>query len=205
MVFHVKQPPADPIERYRALLERYHGTLDLLSDRGLAEVDRLLAEAERYVAVVRRVAPEARTVLDVGSGAGLPGVVLAVRLPGCRLVLTERRRKRASFLALVAGQLGLSNVEVEHGDVERLEGVSADVVVAQAVGTLAEVVRLTRGVAGGGAVYVSRKGPDWRNELAVLEREVGTAVAVVAEEALGHRGTLVALRLGGGAACRSSA
>ena len=204
MAFHVKQSPAEAIGQYRALLERYHRTLDLLSDRGLREVDRLLEEAERYAAVVRRVAPGARTVVDVGSGAGLPGIVLAVRLPECRLVLAERRRKRASFLTLVAGQLGLTNVEVAHGDVSELRGVSADVVVAQAVGTLAEVVRLTRGVAADGAVYVSRKGPDWRGELQALRNEVGTAVAVVAEEALEHRGTLVALRFAGGAACPSS-
>ncbi|MEJ2358232.1 MAG: class I SAM-dependent methyltransferase [Deinococcales bacterium] len=201
----MKQPATDAIERYRALLERYHRTLDLLSDRGLAELDRLLGEAERYVAVVRRVAPEARTVLDVGSGAGLPGIVLAVRLPQCRVVLAERRRKRASFLTLVSGQLGLRNVEVAKGDVARLQGLRADVVVAQAVGTLAEVVRLTRGVASPSAVFLSRKGPDWREELRTLRDEVGTAVAVVAEEPLEHRGTLVALRFAGGPACPSSA
>jgi len=201
----VKLSPAEAIERYRELLERYHPTLDLLSDRGLAELERLLAEADRYAAVVARVAPGARTVLDVGSGAGLPGVVVAVRCPGSRVVLSERRRKRASFLTLVAGQLGLGNVEVREGDVTGLVGLEADVVVAQAVGTLLEVVRLTKGVALPGAVFVSRKGPGWRYEVDEVEAELGAPVAVVAEEALGHRGTLVALRLAGGAVCRSSA
>ncbi len=205
MVFHVKLSQAEAIARYRGLLERYHPTLDLLSDRGLADLDRLLAEAERYAGVVARVAPAARTVLDVGSGAGLPGVVLAVRLPGHRVVLSERRRKRASFLALAVGQLGLDNVDVVPGDVTALAGLDAEVVVAQAVGTFVEVVRLTRGVARAGAVFVSRKGPEWRQEVDALEAEVGASVAVVAEEALGHRGTLVGLRLAGGAACPSSA
>jgi len=204
-VFHVKLSPAEAIARYRGLVERYHSTLDLLSDRGLAEMDRLLAEAERYAAVVARVAPGARTVLDVGSGAGLPGVVLAVRLPGVRVVLSERRRKRASFLALVVGQLGLDNAEVEHGDVAALTGLEADVVVAQAVGTFREVVGLTKGVALPDAVFVSRKGPAWRREVEDLGAGGGASVAVLAEEALGHRGTLVALRIAGGAACPSSA
>lgn len=201
----MKRSPAEAIDRYRGLLERYHATLDLLSDRGLAELDRLLAEADRYAEVVARVAPLPRTVLDVGSGAGLPGIVLALRLPQSRVVLSERRRKRASFLTLAVGQLGLGNVDVVPGDVGDLVGLDADVVVAQAVGTFVEVVRLTRGVARRDAVLVSRKGPEWRREVAQLEAEVETSVAVVAEEALGHRGTLVALRFAGGAACPSSA
>ena len=201
----MKQSPAEAIARYRALLERYHRTLDLLSGRGLAEVERLLAEADRYAAVVNAVAPGVQTLVDVGSGAGLPGVVLGVRLPGCRVILSERRRKRANFLTLVVGQLGLDNVEVAPGDVAGLRGLGADVVVAQAVGSFREVVRITRDVARPDAVLLSRKGPAWRREVEELEADFGTAVAVVAEEPLGHRGSLVALRFAGGAACPSSA
>ncbi len=204
-MFHVKRSPADAIARYRELLERYHTTLDLLSDRGLAEVGRLLAEADRYAAVVTAVAPGARTLVDVGSGAGLPGVVLGVRLPGCRVILSERRRKRSNFLSIVVGQLGLENVEVVPGDVAGLSGLGADVVVAQAVGSFRDVVRITRDVARPDAVLISRKGPAWRREVEELEADGETAVAVVAEEPLGHRGTLVALRFAGGAACPSSA
>ncbi len=186
------------LQRYRALLERYHRTLDLLSDRGLAEIDRWLAEAEAYAEVIERVAPEGRVVLDLGSGAGLPGVVLAVRLPERRIVLTERRRKRATFLTMVVGQLGLTNAEVAQGDVRELHGVEADVVVAQAVADLATVVDLTAHLRTPEAVVVSRKGPGWRDEVAAVAAESGKAVTVVAEEPLGHRGTLVALRIAGG-------
>ncbi|HKI59360.1 MAG TPA: RsmG family class I SAM-dependent methyltransferase [Trueperaceae bacterium] len=201
----MKHDPADALGRYRELLRRYHGTLDLLSDRGLEEVDRLIAEAGRYAEVVARVAPTPGTLLDVGSGAGLPGLVLALRLPRWRVVLTERRRKRASFLTLAVGHLGLENVEVVHGDVGAVEGVRAKVVVAQAVGTFAEVYRITRGVQAEQVVLVSRKGPEWRLEADALAAECGTAVAVLAEEPLEHRGTLAALGLAGGRICRSSA
>jgi len=201
----VERSPAEAVARYRALLERYHTTLDLLSDRGLADLDRLLAEADRYAAMVAAVAPGARTLVDVGSGAGLPGVVLGVRLPACRVILSERRRKRANFLTIVAGRLGLGNLEVVPGDVADLRGIEADVVVAQAVGSFLDVVRITRGVARADAVLVSRKGPAWQREVEDIEAGTGAAVAVVAEEPLGHRGTLVALRIAGGAACPSSA
>lgn len=201
----MKHGSADALARYRELLRRYHGTLDLLSDRGLADIDRLIAEAERYARVVQRVAPATGTLVDVGSGAGLPGVVMALRLPGWRVVLTERRRKRASFLALATGQLGLENAEVVHGDASGLAGLRADVVVAQAVGTFVDVYRATRGVHAGRVVLVSRKGLEWRAEADALAAECGAAVAVLADEPLEHRGRLVALGLVGGRSCRSSA
>ncbi len=200
----MKLSPPEALGRYRALLDRYHRTLDLVSDRGLGDLDRLLAEADRYADVVGRVAPDARTLLDVGSGAGLPGVVLGVRLSGVRVVLSERRRKRAAFLTLVCAQLGLDNVEVVQGDVTELVGLDAEVVVAQAVGTFEEVAWLTRRARRVGSVLLSRKGPSWRDEVAAVEAAVGAAVTVVAEEPLGHRGTLVALRFAGGTACPSS-
>jgi 16S rRNA (guanine527-N7)-methyltransferase len=195
---------AEALERYRELLQRYHGALDLLSDRGLEELDRLMGEAERYAATVRLLGRPEGTLLDVGSGAGLPGVVLALRLPGWRVILSERRRRRASFLTLVAGQLALANVEVFRGDVRRLSGVRVDVVVAQGVASFAEVYAMTRAVHAGEVVLMSRKGPEWRLEADALAAGCSAAVAVVAEEALEHRGTLVALRLAGGHACRSS-
>lgn len=204
-MFHVKPSAADRVARYRELLARYHRTLDLMSDRGLADLGRLLEDAERYVQVVRSQLRGGGTVVDVGSGAGLPGMVLAVRLESCRVVLCERRRKRAAFLTLASAQLQLENVEVVEGDVASLEGLGADVVVAQGVGRIAQVVRMTRSVARPGATWVSRRGPDWQAEVAWAEAELGEALAVVAREALGHRGTLVALRLAGGRACPSSA
>lgn len=200
----MKPSAAEAIARYRELLGRYHRTLDLMSDRGLADVERRLNEAERYAEVAGRYAPDGGTVLDVGSGAGLPGIVVALRLPRCRVVLSERRRKRVAFLRLVVGQLGAENAEVVEGDVAGLAGLGAAVVVAQAVDTFATVVRLTRSAARPDAVWLSRKGPEWQQELAAAEAEAGAALTVVALEPLEHRGSLVALRRAGGPACPSS-
>ena len=54
-------------------------------------------------------------MIDLGSGAGLPGVPLAIVRPGTRFVLAERRRSRAAFLEVVADRLPLANVEVYAG------------------------------------------------------------------------------------------
>jgi len=213
---------------YIELLTRYHGTLDLLSGKGLDDVDRLVAEAVGYAEIVEEVAGGRATVLDVGSGAGLPGIVMAASLPDARFVLVERRRRRGAFLELAASRLGLGNVTVVKGDVRRLDDVCADVVTAQAVAQMAEVVRLTRHLHNDPCYVISRRGPDWPEEIApvteLLTAEVSakngagsgstggsaafagnaTAVAVAVERRLDHRGSLIALRLTGGPACRSS-
>ncbi|MDR1970858.1 MAG: 16S rRNA (guanine(527)-N(7))-methyltransferase RsmG [Treponema sp.] len=58
-------------------------------------------------------------IADVGSGAGLPGIPLAIALPECRVTLIERMGRRAGFLRNTAAVLGLGNVEVEEGEMEK--------------------------------------------------------------------------------------
>lgn len=158
------------IEAYRGLLHRFHRTLDLMSPRAYADLDRFLAEAERYAQAVVELAPRAGVVLDLGSGAGLPGVVVAARLTGREVWWVERRRRRAAFLAQVAAEAGLTSVRVVADDGRRVVppalGVAA--VTAQAVGTLAEVAKATRHLWGPRVLLVSRKGPDWDEEVAAL-------------------------------------
>jgi 16S rRNA (guanine527-N7)-methyltransferase len=200
----------EAIGAYRALLERYHRTLDLLSPAGYADIERHLAEAERYAAAVGELAAEAGPVLDLGSGAGLPGVVVAARLAPREVWWVERRRRRATFLTQVAAQARLASVRVIGDDVRRLapppDGVAA--VTAQAVGTLREVASLTRPLWGPRVLVVSRKGPDWRTEVGELgawwredrnaAEEGWAAPRVLRAEPLGTRGTLVAVELRGG-------
>ena len=61
-----------------------------------------------------------QTAYDLGSGAGLPGVAVAIALPGLRVTLVESRLPRAAFLQLVADRLGLTNVSVSNQRVEAL-------------------------------------------------------------------------------------
>jgi len=195
---------------YRTLLERYHRTLDLLSPAGYANIERHLAEAERYAAAVAELAPVGGPIVDLGSGSGLPGVVVAARLAHREVWWVERRRRRATFLRQVAAQAGLASVRVFEEDVRRLArpGTGIAAVTAQAVGTLKEVAALTLPLWGGRVLLVSRKGPDWPGEVEALAswlRGVGrTADAAWADfrvlraEALGTRGTLVAVEVLGG-------
>jgi 16S rRNA (guanine527-N7)-methyltransferase len=195
----------EALRRYRELVERYHASLDLMSGRGLARWNEHLAEAEAYVEMVASLSPAPRRLLDLGSGVGLPGIVLAASLPDLPVELVERRRKRAAFLRMAAAAVGPCAAEVRAGDVAELPGPPVDIVTAQAVARLAEVVRLTRHRHAAEVVVVARKGRAWRDEVGEIEAVAGSAPTVVAAEARPERGTLVAVRVRGGRACRSSA
>ena len=201
---------------YREQLARFRRTLDLMSDRGYAELDSKMAEAERYAVFVAQHAAVGGPVLDLGTGAGLPGVVVAARLAPRSVWWVERRRRRAAFLDQMAARAGLRAVrvaamDVRALDVERTGRVSA--VTAQAVAALDQVAMLTRHLWDDDVLLVSRKGPDWQAEVEALRgaaRGWGAygstaAVQVVATEGLGSGGTLVAVRVRGGSACPPSA
>src|SRR5690606_27796580 len=96
-------------------------------------------------------------------------------------------------------------------DVKNLDSsVCADVVTAQAVAGLADVIRLTRHLQADPCFVVSRRGPEWLHELSLVrdllsaDTDESSTFTVPVERRLGHRGSLVALRLTGGPACRSS-
>ncbi|MGA7227414.1 MAG: 16S rRNA (guanine(527)-N(7))-methyltransferase RsmG [Acidimicrobiia bacterium] len=82
--------------------------------------------------------PSARRVLDVGSGAGLPGIPLAVAFPDLEFVLLERRGKRAELLRRVSRILDLENVQVIQGDLDKWSG-PVSVIVSRATVTPADV------------------------------------------------------------------
>lgn len=213
---------------YAELLERYNGALNLLSDQGLRDIQRLLADGKSYAGVIEELAGTTPTVVDVGSGAGFPGIVIAAMLPQAQVFLVERRRRRAAFLELAVGSIGLENATVFSGDVRRLTDVCAHVITAQAVTTLSDLTGLTRHLQREVCFLISRRGPGWRGELSAVDNvldgsnrgsalmqtpsaqaeasgaENGSALAVAAEKDLDQSGSLVALRLTGGPACRSS-
>lgn len=202
-------------------MRRYHKTLDLVSDRALARFPALMNQAELYAEQIAKIAPGA-SVLDIGSGVGLPGIVIAMALPHHDVLLVERRRRRATFLKLAVGHLGLENARVSESDVRdlsrdgvfgssaspgddrRAAGKGFGVVTAQAVGSLTDIYCLTAHLHDARVILISRKGPEWLEEVRALEAKVDCAPAVRAEVPLPGSGTLVAIEARGGLSCPPS-
>lgn len=98
---------------------------------------------------------QGRRVADVGSGAGVPGIPLAIAEPDRHFTLIESRGKRAAFLLHVQGLLGLVNVAVEHRRVEEMNDAGTfDTLLARALAPPAELLRLTAHLFGPASVML---------------------------------------------------
>lgn len=155
----------DQLLAYLALLAHWNTVHNLTAVRDPAQmVPRHLLDS---LAVLPWV--QGDTLCDLGSGAGLPGIPLAIAAPSRRTWLVESTGKKARFLELVARELGLANVQVV---AERAEsaGVPQRVATAtaRALAALPEIVRYAaRWLAPGGRL-LALKGPGHADELAGL-------------------------------------
>lgn len=119
----------------------------LLSDSGVShgligprEVPRLWERHVLNCAVIHSAIPADQMVIDVGSGAGLPGIALAIARPDLDVHLVEPMLRRTSWLSMAVAELDLTNVTVHRGRAENFWGIlRAPVVTARAVARLSEL------------------------------------------------------------------
>ena len=113
-----------------------------------------------------------RTVLDLGSGAGYPGIPVALAEPNARVQLIDSKRKKADFIADSIDELELKNAEAFWGrGEEHLARNKVDVVIVRAISSVRENVRLLRKVRHSLKDLVMMKGPSWSREVRAGERE----------------------------------
>ena len=131
-------------------------------ERGLlgpAEAARLWDRHLLNCGVVAELVPSPCSLIDLGSGAGLPGIVLAILLPAVSVTLLEPMARRVTFLTECVQILGLGNAEVRRGRAEEMAGrLSADVVTARAVAPMYKLAGLAIGLANPGGVVLAIKG-----------------------------------------------
>ncbi|MCL2139316.1 MAG: class I SAM-dependent methyltransferase, partial [Treponema sp.] len=103
------------LEQYLAEIERFNPSLSLVgtNDRHCLIVRHILDSLAPLGIIFRAMNGSHASIADVGSGAGLPGIPLAITLPDVKFTLIERKNRRAGFLRNVCNILGLSNVSVE--------------------------------------------------------------------------------------------
>jgi 16S rRNA (guanine527-N7)-methyltransferase len=133
------------LDRYRELLLAANEQFNLTRITTPEQIElRLFADS---LALLPMVPPEARSLLDIGSGGGVPGLPLAIARPELRVVLLDATAKKVRFLEATARELGLENVVAVHGRAEELardrqHRERYDVVTARAVARLVTLVEL---------------------------------------------------------------
>lgn len=147
-------------------------------DRGLIgpnEVPRLWERHLVNSAVMAELVPPGCSLVDLGSGAGLPGIVLAMLLPDSEVVLLEPMLRRATFLEESVAELGLGNARVVRARAEQMVGkLAMDVVTARAVAPLDRLAALAVGLLKPGGIVLAVKGAkasvEVRDAKAALDR-----------------------------------
>jgi 16S rRNA (guanine527-N7)-methyltransferase len=144
---------------------------------GPREAERIWSRHLLNCAAVAELIPPAARVVDVGSGAGLPGIALAVARPELHVLLVEPLLRRAEWLSATVGELGLAGVEVRRARAEEVVGtVEADVVTARAVAALPRLARWCLPLVRPGGALLAVKGASAGAELAAAApvlRELG--------------------------------
>jgi 16S rRNA (guanine527-N7)-methyltransferase len=138
---------------------------------GPRELSRLWERHLLNSAAAVRFLPETGLIVDVGSGAGLPGVVVAAMRPHAQVMLVEPMERRVSWLNDVVQATGLTNVEVRRARAQELDGaVEADAVTARAVAALDKLYRWTAPLVRDGGSVVAMKGARADEELIVAAK-----------------------------------
>lgn len=162
--------PAPVLQRlmaYQAELEKWNTAYNLTAIRTPSEM------VTKHLLDSLAVLPWAQgRVLDVGAGAGLPGLVLAIANPALSVTVLDSNGKKARFMRHAARTLGLANVEVAESRVEDWQAPAYDRIVSRAFAALADFVGATRHLLAPGGQWLAMKGKLDTAELAAVPAAV---------------------------------
>ncbi|WP_285100557.1 16S rRNA (guanine(527)-N(7))-methyltransferase RsmG [Promicromonospora sp. MEB111] len=153
----------DGVVRFAELLRDQGELRGLIGPR---EVPRIWERHILNSAAVVPYLPATGSVADIGSGAGLPGIVIAVMRPELQVILVEPMERRTTWLAEVVAELGLTNVEIKRGRAEEYhDAFEADAVTSRAVAALSKLVRMSMPLVRVGGELVILKGRNVAQEV----------------------------------------
>ena len=156
------------LERFAVLLHEWNGVHNLTGARTIEAIEENIIDSLYPLTFIAR--PE--SLLDVGTGAGFPGLVLAIALPKTETVLAEPLKKRVSFLKYAAIELGLDNVTVAPQRVETLEHAPFDLISSRAVTNTSLLLDLTKDLSNEETAYLFYKGSRVFDEIDAVEHQL---------------------------------
>jgi 16S rRNA (guanine527-N7)-methyltransferase len=169
---------AERLVAYVRLIERWNATYNLTAVRDPREmVIQHILDCLAAAAALRRRrgAGQGERVIDVGSGAGLPGLILALVFPDRDVTCVDSVSKKAAFITQAAGALRLKNAKAVHARIEAIAG-QFDVIASRAFSSLPELVGATRHMLAESGSWMAMKGKTPDEEIAQLGRAVSLHV-----------------------------
>lgn len=157
-----KNVSRETLDAYVSLLLKWNAKINLIGPA--TEADIWSRHIEDSLQLVALIPDTAKTLADLGSGGGLPGMVIAIQCPHLSVTLVEQDQRKAAFLTEVKHRLNLANVTVKAIDIAKLEG-KYDVVSARALASLDALLAFAKPIMGQGAIGLFPKGENHEAEL----------------------------------------
>ncbi|WP_349741083.1 16S rRNA (guanine(527)-N(7))-methyltransferase RsmG [Roseateles cavernae] len=164
----------DQLLDYLALIQKWNKVYNLTAVREpQAMLTQHLVDSLSLIPALRRhTKGQALRMMDVGSGGGLPGVVVAICDPSIDVTCVDAVAKKATFIKQVAAELALPNLHGEHSRVEALDTAPFDLITSRAFASLLDFTTLTRQHLKSDAIWLAMKGQHPAEELAALPSDL---------------------------------
>ena len=188
-LFNVSRETLCQLSAYLALLEKWQRRINLVATSTMVEVwQRHILDSAQHA---RFYPPNTKKILDVGSGAGFPGLVLAI-MGDVEVDLVESDQRKAIFLSTVVRSLGLP-VKVHNQRIESLPNLGPDVITARALAPVPKLMKLIENQISFATVCLFLKGASVEEELTELQT-YSTMVSVRHPSLSGANGVVLELK-----------
>lgn len=151
----------EKVEHYKTLLEKWNKVHNLTGAKTLHQIDEFIVDAITPLTFL----PPLKKAMDIGTGAGFPGMILAFAMPNTHFTLVEPLSKRASFLQFVKADLGLNNVDVKAVRAEQLPSEPYDLITSRAVTDTEMLLKLSQPFCVEGTLLLFYKGEKVYDEI----------------------------------------
>jgi len=164
----LSEESVDHLERFAALLHEWNQIHNLTGAKNIVSIYDNIIDSLYPLTFIQKP----KSLLDVGTGAGFPGLVLAIALPETDVVLAEPLKKRVSFLKYAGIDLGLKNVKVEGKRVENVQHEAFGLISSRAVTNTGLLLKLTENISDGQTEYLFYKGSRVFDEIEDVQHQL---------------------------------
>ena len=158
----------EKLEGFAILLDEWNLVHNLTGAKSIDAIYRNIVDSLYPLTFIKTVS----TLLDVGTGAGFPGLVLAIAMPRTAVTLSEPLRKRASFLKYAMVDLGLDNLKVVAKRVETIDSEPFELITSRAVTNTKLLLELTKDISNFDTSYLFYKGERVFDEIEGLDNQL---------------------------------